>query len=267
MGRRNEFTLRLVPDNIYDRGAAYVVNGNITLSVSEFVDRLRSVGGTNLGPGLLISRHYRVLVPCRIGLSRCRRRELNGTTFNSAGDNVTPFFSSGCTGVNVRMGRLFSSSALGTGLRGVYALGGLVLGCICGGPLLSTSRLFRGYVRCGRGVTPFIYSARACVRGTLGRNGRVLLRNRLNALGSPSFNVCPVMASSPALTNCNYINTNVRTGRVGSVIYMAGTCSDTINTNRFISRVLSRRRTRRLHVRNNSGNRFNTAANEPEEMN
>lgn len=267
VGRRNEFTLRLVPDNVYCSGIAYIVNGNITLSVGGFYSRLRSIGGTNMGPGLLISSHTRVLVPCRVLLSACRRRELNGGTFNSAGDNVTPFFDSGCTGVNVRYGRLFSSRVLGTGLRGVIALGGLVLRRICRGPLLSRSRLCGAYVRCGGGVTPCVYSARTFVHSTLGRNGGVLLRNRLNALGSPSFNVCPVIASSSALTNCNTIKTKVPPCLVDRMMTIAGTCSSTMNTNRFISRVLSRSRTRRLEVRNNSGNRFNTAANEPEEVN
>lgn len=212
-----------------------------------------------------MSSETRVMVSCRGGFSTCRRRELKKGSFNSAGSKVTPFCSSGCTGVNFRIDRLFSSRLLGRGIIHITRRGGMLLRRLCRGPLVGPSRLCGRLVRCGGVMRPFMTGMSLCLRRTVGRKGAILLRKRLKSVGSPSRKVCPVIASSSALTKCNTVKTKVPPCRVGRVIAMYGTCSDTMKTKTFMDRVF-KRRTSRLEEHNNSNKRCNTAAKHPEEV-
>lgn len=164
MGSCNGFTLRALPSNIFCKRAADIVKGNITLGVPMFFGRCgRMMNHKMPTPGVLVSGETRVMVSCRVLFSRCRRRHLKNGTFNSAGSKVTPFCSSGCTGVNFRMDRLFSRRTLGRGIMHVYRAGGMALRRLCRGPLLGPRSVVGRLVRCGGVIRPCMYSMSLCL--------------------------------------------------------------------------------------------------------
>lgn len=102
-----------------------VVNGNMILTPSLFVNRTGSLRGDNrsLGDHLCVSGGTRLVVPARHILSTTVRTSGNGGGMNAANGNVNPACASGMDHANLHMNSVLRGFRRGCTTRGTTRLG------------------------------------------------------------------------------------------------------------------------------------------------
>lgn len=258
------FTLHLLPSKVLFSSGAYVVNDNIIIGPGILLRRVRNVASGNIRvDGLRVSAHTRIVVPCRVHVSRRSRGLGNSTGVNAAGGNVKPYCTSGIGHMNVHVNSLVSHSIFTGGLHIGVSLGGhLFRGC-CNYRNFSCSRILGRCLNCTSRVHRCMGSAGCSTGLCIDRNGGILFRKTRTTVLSLSRNACPFIADSGPATNNTYANSNINPHHVRGVINIIGTCAAHINTNPFPTRRLGRIN-RCLHGANR---RFNAIANHPHHYN
>lgn len=256
--------LRLVPSNVFCPRGVDIVKGNMMIGPGSLVGRLTCLGSRNVGAsGLHVSSHTRIVLPCRVRLSRLRRSSGNRGGVNAAVGNVKPTCVSGTTHINVQMTSLLSGRVfrrhLGVGLR----RGGHRFAGVFSSMRVGFRSVFRRCCRCKRRVGGCIYSASIVLGSMLSTNGHILFRNTRKIVLSVSRNACPFIASSGPITNNMAVNDNINPAGVSGIINIYGTCASHINSNPFPARLFSRMKGR-VHRINH---RCKAAANEPHHVN